>query len=376
MPIVCGISAAFAAAEAPDPAFAAARALSQRASLGPPVVIDLGASPDPAGELMRAGADLIVVAGRSSGDVIARLAHEATVPVLVVRDPAPFVAWGSERAALRVVLGWDDTTTTLAALEPIVVLRRSGAVDVQVVHIYFPDEAARRYGRRVSSLVDPDPELEGLLRRDIAHQLGELSGTGAVTITAARGLGHIGDHLLEHARGADLVVVGTHHRAGLRRLSSVAERVLADATSSVLLVPIRPDVHLPLAPEFRVAVVATDGTAFANVAVPYAYRLVPEGGEVHLVRVVAPGEPIDDHTLVARLLDLRPDRAAIRTVAHVVRDGDPARAITVAAERVGADVVCIASHARSGIRRAVIGSVTDRLLHVCRRPVLVVHPVE
>jgi nucleotide-binding universal stress UspA family protein len=39
-------------------------------------------------------------------------------------------------------------------------------------------------------------------------------------------------------------------------------------------------------------------------------------------------------------------------------------------------VVCIASHGRAGISRALIGSVTDRLLHMCRRPVLVLHPVE
>jgi nucleotide-binding universal stress UspA family protein len=382
MSIVCGITARVSG-DAPDAAFEAAHALAQRAPLGPLHRIELDAERDAADVLMRAAAeqraDLLVVAGRYPGEPIGRIAHQATVPVLVVRDPAPFVRWGFQRGPLRAVFGWDDTTTTAAALAPVVAMRRAGPVDVEVVHVYFPDEAARRYGVKVASMVDPDPDLEALLHRDIAHQLGDLPGDGTIRITPALGLGHIGEHLLDRVgrAAADLVIAGTHHRHGLRRLSSVAERLLGEATTSVMLVPVRPDLHLSLAPEFRVAVVATDGSAFANCAVPYAYRLIRDGGEVHLIRVVEPGDSVDDQTLVARLLELRPEaRAATRTVAHVVRDGDPAHAITVAAERVGADVVCIASHARGGIVRALIGSTTDRLLHVCRRPVLVVHPVE
>jgi nucleotide-binding universal stress UspA family protein len=365
MPIICI-----------DGALEVADALAGRTSLGPVHLVDLDHAEAAAAEQR---ADLIVVAaGRRPGEAVSRLAHHATVPLLVVRDPAPFVAWGHQRSPLRAVLGWDDTATTVAALGPLRALRQGGPVDVEIVHVYFPDEAARRYGTRITSLVDAAPELEGLLRRDIAHRLGVLSGRGEVTIAAARGLGHVGDHLLERADAAhaDLIVVGTHHHGGLRRLSSVAERVFADATASVLLAPLRPDATVAVAPDFQTAVVATDGSAFANCAIAYAYRLVPDHGEVHLVRVVAEGEQVDDDALVAGLLRLRPpDRVATRTVAHVVRDGDPAHAIAVAAERVGADVVCIASHVRAGIVRVVLGSVTDRLLHLCRRPVLVLHPV-
>ena len=40
----------------------------------------------------------------------------------------------------------------------------------------------------------------------------------------------------------------------------------------------------------------------------------------------------------------------------------------------GADVVVIASHARSGISRVLLGSVADKLLRTCHRPVLVLRP--
>lgn len=388
MPIVCGVTSPNQS-YASDAGFEAASALAERASLGPVHVVVASAEHAVgaggfADALIRTAAEqaadmLVVAAGAGAATTIDRLAHDVTVPLLVVRDATPFVAWGAGRRSLRAVLGWDATATTAAAVEPLVALRRAGRIDVEVVHVYFPDEAARRYGVRIGSMVEPSAELEALLRRDIAHDLGELAGAGAVEITLARGLGHIGDPLLERAESSatDLVVVGNHHRDGLRRLSSVAARVLHEASISVLLVPLRPDAALDRAPGFNTAVVATDGSAFANRAIPYAYRLVPDSGEVHLVQVVAADESADDRALIEALLRLRPPgRPTARTIAHVVRDRDPAHAIATAAERIGADVVCIASHGRVGVARILIGSVTDRLLHVCRRPVLVLHPVE
>jgi nucleotide-binding universal stress UspA family protein len=37
-------------------------------------------------------------------------------------------------------------------------------------------------------------------------------------------------------------------------------------------------------------------------------------------------------------------------------------------------VICIASHGRSGLTRALVGSVADRLLRLTRLPVLVLRP--
>jgi nucleotide-binding universal stress UspA family protein len=59
---------------------------------------------------------------------------------------------------------------------------------------------------------------------------------------------------------------------------------------------------------------------------------------------------------------------------HVVRGDDAAAALAQCAARFGVDVICIASHGRSGITRALVGSVADRLLRATRRPVLVLRP--
>ena len=44
------------------------------------------------------------------------------------------------------------------------------------------------------------------------------------------------------------------------------------------------------------------------------------------------------------------------------------------AARLGVDFIAIASHGRSGLSRALMGSVADRLLRATRKPVLVLRP--
>ncbi|MDW7708834.1 MAG: universal stress protein [Deferrisomatales bacterium] len=57
---------------------------------------------------------------------------------------------------------------------------------------------------------------------------------------------------------------------------------------------------------------------------------------------------------------------------QVVRYGNPARVICDYADEIGAEVILIASHGRSGFERAVFGSVAEKVLRTCRQPVMVV----
>jgi nucleotide-binding universal stress UspA family protein len=46
-------------------------------------------------------------------------------------------------------------------------------------------------------------------------------------------------------------------------------------------------------------------------------------------------------------------------------------AIAREAERFGADLICIASHGRSGVSKALLGSVTQSVMAQTHRPILV-----
>ncbi|MEE6209647.1 universal stress protein [Salarchaeum sp. III] len=59
-------------------------------------------------------------------------------------------------------------------------------------------------------------------------------------------------------------------------------------------------------------------------------------------------------------------------VVESVRVGQPHAVVADYAEDEDIDLVVIGSHGRSGVRRALLGSVTERVLRSTRKPVLVV----
>ena len=56
----------------------------------------------------------------------------------------------------------------------------------------------------------------------------------------------------------------------------------------------------------------------------------------------------------------------------VILRGGPAEALSDAAETRDCSMVVIGSRGRGGVARVLLGSVADRLVHICKRPVLVV----
>jgi nucleotide-binding universal stress UspA family protein len=78
--------------------------------------------------------------------------------------------------------------------------------------------------------------------------------------------------------------------------------------------------------------------------------------------------------------DLLPDVRALKEAGYVVsvliQSGDPARTIVDVAERQAVDLVAMATHGRTGLRRLVLGSVTEAVLRELTVPLLLVRPVE
>lgn len=338
------------------------------------------------------GSDLIVIAAQSASDRSSRLGSTAAqiiarthVPVIVVRDPAPWIAFARGRAPLKVLLGIDDSATCDLGIQWTLLLGTRGPLDVVLGAIYYPDDAAAHYGLPVYSMVEADPEIERLIRRDLVRRFAGSAASAAaalgapppgITARARRGLGRIGDHMIELARdeNVDVIVVGTGQKTGLGRLGSVSSVIVQDAPQSVVCVPPQAVVVTQAVPVLQQSLVATDLSPFANRAVSYAFALTQPGGEVHLVHVVKEDAEVDEAELLRQLAQLTPAGAMQKVHSHVVRGDDPATTTAQCAARFGVDVICIASHGRSGITRALVGSVADRLLRATRLPVLVLRP--
>lgn len=199
--------------------------------------------------------------------------------------------------------------------------------------------------------------------------------------------------------GADAVVMATHGRTGLQHLlvGSVAEAVIAGSSVPVLVTRDRlgETPQPPFNPARARVVVPLDGSSFSDSALSTALELLRGDGELVLMCVVEPPREVERdqfghvrayldqqeeaatreareylHTIAAPLADKYPKL----TVSVDIRLGAPADGIIMAAVDRAADLVVMASHGRTGVARAIFGSVTGAVLRDGSTPVMVVHP--
>lgn len=320
------------------------------------------------------------------GSVSERLAEAAPVPTLVVRAAEPFEAWLRGERALRVFAAVDFSASSDAALRWVAAWCGLGPCEVTVGHVAWPPEERQRLGvHGPTSLTEHDPAVQRVLERDLREKVMAVLGEAPVAVKVRASWGRVDIPLVDLARAAqaDLFVVGTHQRHGLKRWTqgSVSRGVLRHAPMSVACVPAAaaPEAAPGLHPCRRVLAAADIGE-HGGLALPYACSVVEEGGTVRLVHV----GPYTDRDVAQRRADaearLRSQIPAgatargITTEVEFVEHEDTARGICQAAETFGADLVCIGAHARPGAAARAMGSVALGVLQHCRRPVLVVWP--
>jgi nucleotide-binding universal stress UspA family protein len=186
------------------------------------------------------------------------------------------------------------------------------------------------------------------------------------------------------AHQCDLVVMTSHGRTGFAHLAlgSVAEAVIREARVPVLLVRAHhetfPDIgrHQAL-----VIVVPLDGSELAESAIaPAAQIALAMHGTIHLLHVLPPEPPnvaqeITAHEAYA-YLTLWHDRLVAQgvTVHRCLAFGDVAEQILAKSQEHHADLVAIATHGRTGLARAMKGSIAEAVIQRTPLPALVVHP--
>ncbi len=201
--------------------------------------------------------------------------------------------------------------------------------------------------------------------------------------------------------GADLVVMATHGRGALTRawLGSTADAFVRRADQPVLLVRPPEAGHPPLDADvrFKRILVPLDGSALseseielaAGVARMFEAELILARVVSYPVEIASPYLPhtvqmnqaiVDEAREVAgRYLDeiadrLRAEDLKVRTVVEV--DAQPGHAIAQLARTHEADLVVMATHGRSGLQRALLGSTTDKVIRGVQVPMLVRRPAE
>jgi len=193
------------------------------------------------------------------------------------------------------------------------------------------------------------------------------------------------------AEQVDLIVMTTHGYSGFTRwmLGSITERVLRGAPCPVLVVR----EAIPLCK----ALINLDGSALAEKALEPGLELARLlGCQATLLRADQ-GEDlssVEQGVLqmagagsCQELVDQGEDRLSYYleclaqqhrspdlTIETVVVQAKPAEAILAYAEAEGIDLIVMASHGRTGVRRWVFGSVTEKVLRQAGCAMLIVRP--
>lgn len=263
-----------------------------------------------------------------------------------------------------------------------------------------------------------DEEAAQKKASDYLKQVAQSDALKGIGVEISVVFGSAADMVLETAETSrpDLIVMCSHGYTGLKRwmLGSVADRVIRHMPVPTLI--LHEHGPAPLAsgavnPVPLQALVPVDGSELAEEVLTPTWQLLmalaPDTPkELHLLRVVglpaiagvgksqahitsgiiaeAKQEAMDYvAALIQRLRQEIPPSAQITIGSTVELDTDVAEAILKETEESGEagedgyqgyNMIAMATHGRSGIRRWMMGSVTERVLHHSSVPLFIVRP--
>ncbi len=261
--------------------------------------------------------------------------------------------------------------------------RRTGAV-LHMALVHHP-VAPSADSVAMSTAID---ELDRLAREGEEEYLREIASRMhaqyGVRVEADILDGPVAETLVAHVErvGAEMVVMTTHGRGVVSRfwLGSVADHLLRHLDVPILLLRHHETRVQDSRMAFRRMLITLDGSERAEAVIEPALALCPPPtAEIALVRVVGPesnGSPQGRGAAAVYLDEVadRLERRECKVSTTVVVSVSPAEAILEQARPEATDCIAIATRGASGMKRMVLGSVTDKVVRGADVPVLALHP--
>ncbi len=291
----------------------------------------------------------------------------------------------------RILVALDRSTVAEQALPYARSFAKALTIPVELLEVIDPDA--------LSVLSNPD---EG---RYLDRLLAETTETGKTYLKEIAGtfdrtpveysvkIGKPEEVIIERAAADNnaLIVMATHGRSGIQRwlLGSVADKILHGSTNHMLLVRAREEGRTTGAAALMSIVLPLDGSALAEKPMPYvvelakrmklriilcrAYSLPPITGtayEVYPQEVIDQIEAETRDYLAEKVKGLQ--KNGLENVASTVHFGSGAEEIIALARETSGSFIVMCTHGRSGIKRWVLGSVTERVVRHSGDPVLII----
>jgi nucleotide-binding universal stress UspA family protein len=292
-------------------------------------------------------------------------------------------------AGLKTLIPLDGTKLSETAYELLPLLKTLGVEDIRLVSVWESAWEESEADGKQQEFGETTEKGRAYLEAYLKQQSEKLTKDGFKVEQEVR-VGRASDEVLEACEGVDLALIATHGRTGVARwwLGSVADHVIREAGCPVLV--IGPNVSQELAPGVKRILLPLDGSPEAEEALPVATWIAGlTGAELDVVRSLSltpvaydPGMGVYSADLIDSMEEaVRSYLAEINTrlqgkkATTTMRIGSPGEMLYQHLEERPADLIVMTSHGRSGVKRAALGSVTDRLLHG-PTPVLVIRAGE
>lgn len=283
----------------------------------------------------------------------------------------------SSRLFSRVLVAVDGSPASLHALAETFRLARAEHTSVAVVSVVPPyDGDLRLVGVR---------NIHALMRAPAEHALSDAMKVAGdqgfpVEPVLEQGEPHESIVTLAEKQRCDLIVVGVrgHNVSETALMGSVTARVIGFGTTDVLVIP----QHSAL--DWQRIVLAVDGSQWSRSAAHRAFQFVESyGARLTVVSVadvpshlygLSPGAAEEMISESREYLAETRQEAETRDIhaQYVVHEGNPAEKLIEVVSSLKADLLIVGSHGRTGLKRLLMGSVTERVVQYSPCPVLVV----
>jgi len=292
----------------------------------------------------------------------------------------------------RILIPLDGSKTAEAVLPYARLLAEKLKVPVELLTVVDVAEIGRSLGAEKLMHLDDVIKFHLLRAGEYLDNIaGSFPGDG-VGCTVAQGI--IEEAILKKAQAdkGTLVAMATHGRSGLTRwlLGSIAEKVLRATNNPLLLVRANEAAASDGQARLDSVTVPLDGSELAEAILPPVVELARAIKlKVRLMRCYSLTEMLSSYEDYLSNLEDLPERSKHEAITYldaaaqglktlgateVVRfasDGEPAEAIIEAAKEAPNCLIAMCTHGRSGVRRWVLGSVTEKVVRHSGNPVLV-----
>jgi len=293
----------------------------------------------------------------------------------------------------KILVPLDGSELAERALQPALTLARPDGGELILMRVPLMERIAM-----------PAPEGHGLLWPDQSFEQSQKESTEylatvqktyqqpSFTLRTLIVDGDVASSIVDTAAAekVDLIVISTHGYSGLTRwmLGSVTERVLRGATCPVLVVRTENPV--------RRVVITLDGSELSEQALKPGFDLaVQTGSAVAVLRAIpeVPPHQVERLDEIETNLGKRFQEDLFTEAEAYLKEcvarfappdlkvetrvmfGPAAYTLIKFAELESADVIVMATHGRTGLRRWAYGSVTDKVLHGALCNTLVIRPL-